>query len=274
LLLSETAGGVAYNLVVTPITNNASNANEWALFDLQSDPAEFVDASDEKLREAIDGDIKIIRRVSVNAQPGLLPLDLAPEDICGGRLSQESYQARAKSIREHAEFRRRVSRLLADRFAAKAPTMHVEQRIYDGFPSRNDQARMADFHRRDWPARPDIVASLQDDRLRELGNRIASEHNDLLSDYERQKWQAWRRDRLLTEDEVPWLTVPRAIEKIIELSEGASPDQRRQLADIEQFLTALVGENATLLRVPLGLALGAAWPKKQKNSEQSLQCRP
>ncbi|MGA2566510.1 MAG: hypothetical protein ABSF41_06755 [Pseudolabrys sp.] len=78
------------------------------------------------------------------------------------------------------------------------------------------------------------------DRLRELGNRIiASERNDLLSDDERQKWQAWRRDRLLTKDEVRWLTVPRALEKVTALSEGASPDQRRHLADIEHFLTAL-----------------------------------
>jgi exodeoxyribonuclease I len=124
LLLSETARGIAYNLIVTPITPNASNANEWALFDLQFDPAELLDGSDEKLREAIDGEIKVIRRVFINAQPGLLPLDLAPEDICGGRLSQEAYQARANVIREHVDFRRRVSRLLADRSAGKAPPIY------------------------------------------------------------------------------------------------------------------------------------------------------
>jgi len=33
--------------------------------------------------------------------------------------------------------------------------------------------------------------------------------------------------------------VPRALEKVAELSEGASPDPRRQLADIEHFLIAL-----------------------------------
>src|SRR5665811_756031 len=67
-------------LWVAPIATNASNANEWALFDLQFDPALYLDASDADLRDAIDGTIKVIRRVSINAQPGLLQLDHAPDD--------------------------------------------------------------------------------------------------------------------------------------------------------------------------------------------------
>jgi exodeoxyribonuclease-1 len=100
LLLSETYGGAAYNLVVAPIIANATNANEWAMFDLQFDPCPLLDADDPTLRTAIDGEVKQIRRTSINAQPSLLPLGFFPDDVCGGRLPLATYQARAQAVQE------------------------------------------------------------------------------------------------------------------------------------------------------------------------------
>ena len=81
LLLSEYYGN-PFNFIVAPIAANAGNANEWALFDLQFDPAPYLDAGDADLSEAIDGTTKVIRRVSINAQPGLLPVDMR-RTMCG-----------------------------------------------------------------------------------------------------------------------------------------------------------------------------------------------
>src|SRR5665647_1913462 len=171
MLLSEYFGN-PFNCVVAPIAANADNANEWALFDLQFDPALYLDASDADLRDAIDGTIKVIRRVSINAQPGLLPLDHAPDDVRGGRHSLETYQARAQAIRGHAEFRRRISRLLAARYEDEVEAAHVEQRIYSGFPSNNDQARMHSFHDQGWEDRIGIVQKIEDERYRQIAHRI------------------------------------------------------------------------------------------------------
>jgi exodeoxyribonuclease-1 len=216
---------------------NATNTNEWAMFDLQFDPLPLFDADDAALRIAIDGKVKLIRRVSINAQPSLLPLDSVPDDIRGGRLSLATYQARAQAIREHADFRQRVARLLADRYADKELSPYVEGKIYAGFPAPADETRMHDFHEHDWSARPDIVAALEDDRFRELGKRvIAGERPDLLSDQQRSRWQAWRRDRLLAEGDVPWFTIAAARAQIAELMQDSLPAQREQLAEIERFL--------------------------------------
>ena len=68
-------------------------------FDLAFDPAPYLDAGDADLREAIDGTPRVIRRVSVNAQPGLLPVEYAPDDVQGGRQSYETYQARVSHSR-------------------------------------------------------------------------------------------------------------------------------------------------------------------------------
>src|SRR5262249_11073698 len=66
LLLSETFGGTPFNMMVAPISASCNNPNEWALFDLQFDPEQLLIADDATLRDAIDGNVKMIRRVSVN----------------------------------------------------------------------------------------------------------------------------------------------------------------------------------------------------------------
>jgi exodeoxyribonuclease-1 len=240
LLLSETYGGVAYNLMVTPIATNANNANEWALFDLRFDPLPLLDAADQDLRNAINGKVKSIRRTSINAQPPLFPIDFAPNDIRGGRLSLETYRVRAQAIREHADFARRVARLLAERYADEEPSPYVEENIYAGFAASKDEARMTDFHACDWAARPDIVGAFDDERFRELGERIiAGERRDLLSDERGRHWETWRRNRLLSEGAVPWLTITNARVEIDALLDDASPDQRRHLGEIQQLLVGM-----------------------------------
>ncbi len=239
LLLSETYDGATHNFVVAPIIANAHRANEWAIFDLQFDPSPLLDADDPTLRTAIDVTVKQIRRTSVNAQPSLLPLDFAPSDVCGGRLPLATYQARAQAVREHAVFRKRVALLLAERYADQKPSRYVEEKIYAGFARQADESRMHYFHEHEWPERAGIIKALEDDRFRKLGRRvIASERFDLLSDQERGGWQAWRRNRLLAEGDVPWLTIAAARAQIAELEQVSSSEQRQQLTEIKRFLVS------------------------------------
>jgi exodeoxyribonuclease-1 len=240
LLLSETYGGIAYNFVVTPIATNATNANEWALFDLRSDPCPLLNANDEDVRTAIDGNVKSIRRISINAQPSLLPIDYAPTNIRGGRLPSETYHARAGIIQQHADFCGRVARLLADRYADQEPSPYVEKNIYARFPMPKDEERMINFHACDWSGRPNIIDTFGDERFRELGERvIASECYDVLPDQKRHLWETWRRDRLSSDGGVPWLTIADARAEIGALIDDASAGQRQQLAEIERFLVGL-----------------------------------
>jgi len=232
--------GKPFNCIVTPLAANAGNANEWALFDLQFDPARYLGASDADLREAIDGTTKVIRRVSINALPGLLPVEYAPDDVQSGRQSFETYQARAQAIRGHAEFRRRIARLLAARYEDQVEPAYVEQRIYSGFASNADQARMHAFHAQGWEDRIGILQEIEDERYRQIGQRIvAVERPDLLTDAQRQRWQSWRRERLFTNEKVPWMTVASALEEFADLRQEATPAQQPHLVDLERFLNGL-----------------------------------
>jgi exodeoxyribonuclease I len=65
----------------------------------------------------------------------------------------------------------------------------VEQRIYDGFPSREDEMRLATFHRQEWPHRIGLIPSIEDGRYRELGGRvIATEQPHLLTATQCTRW--------------------------------------------------------------------------------------
>ncbi len=239
MLLSEYYGN-PFDYIVAPIAANSGNANEWALFDLQFDPAVYLGASDSELREAIDGTTKVIRRASVNAQPGLLPIDFAPDDVRGGRQSLETYHARAQAIRGNVEFRRRISRLLTARYEDFVEPAYVEQRIYGGFPSNADQTRMHSFHAQFWEDRIGTVQEIEDERYRQIAQRlIAVERPDLLSEAQRQRWETWRRERFLTTEKVLWTTVASALEEFVELSEDATPAQQTQLNDLQSFLKGL-----------------------------------
>jgi hypothetical protein len=56
---------------------------------------------------------------------------------------------------------------------------------------------------------------------------------------QRRQWESWHRDRLLAEDDTPWLTVGRALDELADLSENAQPNQRQQITEIESFLKSL-----------------------------------
>jgi exodeoxyribonuclease I len=247
LLLSETFGGTPFNMIVAPISASCSNPNEWALFDLQFDPEQLLIADDETLRDAINDNVKMIRRASVNAQPPLLSTEFIPANVRGGRLPMETYLERARKVRENWEFRQRTSRLLAERYAKQPAAIYVEQRIYDGFPSRDDEARLAAFHRQEWLQRIGLIPLIGDERYRELGERvIATEQPQLLTATQRTGWQAWRGDRLLAAGDVPWLTVADALAELDEFAEGMLGEQRQQLSDVRNLLTSLEANTSAI----------------------------
>jgi len=192
------------------------NAARAAFFDLDAaDPAELISASDEALFAAVDGTPKIIRGVSTNKAPALLDLP-AP--------SAEQLR-RAAIIADAPEFRRRVGAAMAARFVEdpEAPPKPVEKQIYGAFYSNADKQLLQEFQRADWPRRQEIVASLADPRLRQLGRRLiafyspgllTAEEVTRFNDYLHAKWSA------ADTPETEWMTQGKAKAAIDKLRSG------------------------------------------------------
>jgi exodeoxyribonuclease-1 len=140
----------------------------------------------------------------------------------------------------NSEFRERVSHLFAVRYEDQAEPSHIEQCIYSGFPSNADQTRMHSFHGQGWDNRVGSIREIEDDRYRRIGHRIvAVERPDLLTEAQSRQWEVWCRERFLTNEKVPWMTVSSALEELADLTEDATSTRQTQLTDLQRFLKGL-----------------------------------
>ncbi|MCC6001129.1 MAG: exodeoxyribonuclease I [Pararhodobacter sp.] len=223
-LVERVAGGPPRATIGCFCGISASNPNQAAFFDLDAaDPAALLTADDAAVFAAVDATPKLIRAIATNKSPALLPV-AAPS----------AEQLRRAAVIAHApEFRARVGQALAARFPEDpvAPAPPVEKQIYGGFYSHADKALLAEFQRADWPRRQEIVASLADPRLRQLGRRLVAFHApELLSTEERAQFQAWLQERW-SAPETEWTTRDRAHAALDEMRRnGIDPGLASEIA--------------------------------------------
>lgn len=199
---------------------NQANNTQVAFFDLDAaDPFEFLNASDAELLEAVVESPKIIRGVSTNKAPALLNM---------GEVSPE-HQRRAGIIADAPDFRRRVGKAMAARFAIEpdAPLKPVEEQIYGEFYSNADKHLLGEFQHADWPRRQEIVSSLADRRLRQLGNRLVAFHSpELLTKEATARFREYlgKKWRLEAGEKPQWTTFEKAEEEIAQLRDMKGAD--------------------------------------------------
>ncbi len=226
---------------IMPVPGNASS---WAVADLTVDPT-YLDATPEQLGEMLlaKGE-RPIRLVKTNAQPILLPWEMAAPAAQGEVPPDGELQARLARIRGHARFRDNLAIALAGRFAGKEPSPWPDDSLYSGgFISREDAITSRRWHEVEWDQRVRLSRELLGDvRLKAFANRWAwLEAPEELSAAEREKGAAWFNYRLDTRDDVPWLSRPGALQRITALKAGAGPsdpNRVRQLDAIEHWIAA------------------------------------
>lgn len=241
LSLTEYYFGRAYSWLVTYCGENPEYDSQLAVFDLFHDPDEYRHLSVEQLVSVLNASPKVIRSLRANAQPILMPADAAPENTKALQISSEELQRRVDVIRSDGDFRARIGQAQLLRFADKEPSPYVEEHIYDGFPSRKDQALLEQFHGVDWSDRATIAAQIDDPRLNEFAYRlIYFENPELLSAEKSTELKSWVAKRILTEDDsVPWMTVSKAMRETDEMLENAEGDEAELLREVKNFLREL-----------------------------------
>lgn len=142
---------------------NPDNPNALAFLDLETcNPADLFDADDATLDHAVSGTPKLIRTIAANQVPNLFPV----ED------PNPQWSSAASAVAARPDFRSRVGAALARRFMDREEPEHVEERIYSGFYSSEDKRTLREFHSSGWAHRAEIIESLADERLKQLGRRI------------------------------------------------------------------------------------------------------
>ncbi len=107
---------------------------------------------------------------------------------------------------------------------------------------------MEQFHRVDWTGRAAIAAQIDDPRLCEFAYRLVYfENSELLPADKSAELRAWLAERVLTEDEnVPWMTVAKAMRETDDLLADATGDDTSLLYEVKDFLYELADRFRTV----------------------------
>ncbi len=159
-----------------------------AVFDLSQDPKPFLDLDEEQLTQEFKKTGTPLKKVRANAQPILMPLNIAPQGLRDLSPALSVIEERASLIADSEPFRQRVGAALSKLYQDTETSDHVEKRIYDAFPTNHDAHLMRQFHMTPWEERMDLVRQMQDQRFSRLGQRlIYFENPELLSEANKEK---------------------------------------------------------------------------------------
>jgi len=247
--LSERYFNTMHNWLVTFCGIHSKNKNKIAVFDLNFDPVDYLSLTAEQLVEVLNNkSSKPIRTLQINKLPIIMLADCAPEGTKALNIPEEERESRINKIANNENFSRRVGEALALRDSGYETSPYLEKRIYDGFPSRSDEALISEFEESNWEHRAIIASNITDNRLAEFACRlIYFERPDLLPTDKLDSLNKWIQSRILTENiDVPWMSAKKAFLEIENKFEEASAINKSRLSEIRDFTTERVQKISNL----------------------------
>ena len=120
------------------------------------------------------------------------------------------------------------------------PAEHPEGAIYENFPAFDqDAAAIRAFHDAVPAEKPQAVEHLADKRFRGFAKRIIFDNfPELITDAKKIAYGKAIAERLNREDDVPWVTVTKALEDAATLMESR-PDRRDEIDRITAFIRSM-----------------------------------
>jgi len=237
--LTEIYGGRPYSWLVSGFGRNPDNPSEICVVDLAYDPDEFASMDDVDLAVRLAKSPKPIRWVKTNACPIIMPWQDAPVAHAASSIDPAEVVRRSDRYRKDRSL---AERLIAAQVASRTiypPPEHVEQQIYNGFFTPEDQELMAEFHETSWDRRLEISRRFVDVRLQKLALRlIFVEQPEVLPPQVQDEQHQEIASRLLSvEEDVPWLTLTKAIAQTDEMMVDADEVSIEFLASYKNYLT-------------------------------------
>ena len=169
--LTEFFGNEAYHTPVVCLGPDPDQPNGRFCLRLDVPSEELAAMPDEALQSYLSAKPGPVRRLRINAAPTLTAFYDAPELMLDGA-DIDDLEGRARNIKDNAALRSRVIETFVATRAPRSPSTHVEGQMYEGFPSRDDESRMSNFHDVGWGDAVAIVREFDDERLRIFGRRL------------------------------------------------------------------------------------------------------
>ena len=239
-MLTEFFANQAYHAPVVCIGRDLDQANGRFCLNLSGDVDGLATMTDEELRAELARKPCPVRRLRTNAAPTLTALYDAPEMMLAG-VDIDVIEARARRVKDDPALCSRLVSAYTSTREPRTPSQHAEERLYDGFPGPQNEARMVAFHEADWRDRLSIVQEFDDERLRLFGLRLLYfEARSVLPEALRVELERTLSGRLVDSD-AGGLTLEQAVREIDETPSDGASDAGGLLAD---YRTYLVGRMA------------------------------
>lgn len=212
------------------------NGRNTLFFDLRFDP-KILSLND--VDACFSGRSRPFRR----CKDSEVPLTLSIEDYnglgLGLDLDFDEAIASSQTLHSHFAFEDAVGLYNANRKEFEK-SHHVEEQLYENFHAFDDEKwLLEDFHSADSALKVEIAGRFSDERFRKFAQRIVYENfrdrvpPEMLSEYD-----ARIKDRIRSDIDVPWATVPKARAVCYELLEN-EPKKAKEIRDILGYLNLL-----------------------------------
>lgn len=172
-----------------------------------------------------------------------VPLTLSIEDYNGLGLGFDvdfnQAIASSQTLHSHFVFEDAVDLYNANRKEfEKSP--HVEEQLYEDFHAFDDEKwLLEDFHSADATLKAEIAGQFSDERFRKFAQRIVYENfRDRIPPERLSEYDARIKERILTDNDVPWTTVPKALSACGEFMENDQA-KAKGLSAIQKYLHTL-----------------------------------
>lgn len=297
---SQCPYGAAHSVIGTRLSDVEDSKTEALIWDLNVDPAEYADASDEKLTKMLRswGRVRFqqpIQPIRKHKQPILMPVDQADVVWPQGLTKQEVAQ-RVQYLKENPDFAQRVAHLAKQAQKSFPPGVEPEQQMYEK-PDCKVQLMLENwkerFHKADWEEKLKLTEELKQRLASDIRKTpslkrfvtfaqrlIYANAPELLTEAQQEKIGASLHNRRVSSEKTPYMTIPKARAELkqIERERAEGLDKWKHVTDsdirsLKLYYTALEKEFSHLSGKKAAVnndALNAAPSKaKRKQSPKS-----
>lgn len=236
--------------VVMPLAMHPTNKNGVIVFDLSSDPSPLLELSSEQIAERVftrkddmpEGIERLpLKVVHMNKCPILATVKLLDAQSAERWNIDLGACERHWQVLANADIGHKLQSVFASQTFSKKGD--PEQQLYDGFLGDADK-RICQKVRLSAPeALAKLGEEFQDERLIEMLFRYRARHfAETLSEQERQRWQQWRRERLVNPEAGAGITVAQLQQRVEGLRQERELDNQQQeiLNQLLQYANTLL----------------------------------
>ncbi len=191
-------------------------AHSYLVYNLLFDPEEMIKLEDKPLlKKMTDGSNRISDVFDGSKSKVLLNESYCFKDSKFAEIGIDTLRKRAKFIAENEDFSSRLIRLHVESQKQWPEPLHIEERIFEKFPSSQDKKTMIEFHTVPNSKKYAISKKFQDSRYQELALRILYEiAPQTIPELEKKNYELEIKERFNEDDKAKWYSKNKILKQL------------------------------------------------------------